>query len=288
MRSGIVLRLSKEVSGDPVGIVVLVGDDQHFRWPGDHVDADRAEDDAFGRRNIGVAGADDLGNRTNCFGAIGEGCDSLRAADTINLGNASQTCCHQNQWIENAVRCWNHHDNALYTCHLGWNSVHQYGTWVACRAARNIEPHSFDSGPARTELNAKRIRITIIFRQLPRVVFLDALVSKLQRFDRRCRGYVECGIDFSFSDRNSGFFEIDPVKAPGIVDERTVTFTTHPFNDLAGRTIDILGRLAFAGQKCREIILEIGIGLSERLDHASVPSNMLCQTGVWLTKDGFV
>src|SRR5690606_524859 len=48
LRSGIVLRLSKEVSGEPVGIVVLVGDDQPFRWPGDHVDADRTEDDAFG------------------------------------------------------------------------------------------------------------------------------------------------------------------------------------------------------------------------------------------------
>ena len=45
------------------GSLPRVGDDQHLGRAGDHVDADRAEDLALGGRDIGVAGADDLGDR---------------------------------------------------------------------------------------------------------------------------------------------------------------------------------------------------------------------------------
>ena len=63
LRGRVVLGLGEQVGGDPVRIVGAVGDDQHLRGPGDHVDADRAEDLPLGRRHIGVAGADDLGDR---------------------------------------------------------------------------------------------------------------------------------------------------------------------------------------------------------------------------------
>ena len=55
--SGVVLGLGKQVGGDPGGVVLAVGDDQDFRRPGDHVDADGAEDAALGGGHVGVAGA---------------------------------------------------------------------------------------------------------------------------------------------------------------------------------------------------------------------------------------
>ena len=45
------------------GSLSRVGDDQHFRRPGDHVDADGAEHLPLGGRDIGVARPDDLGDR---------------------------------------------------------------------------------------------------------------------------------------------------------------------------------------------------------------------------------
>ena len=66
LRAGVVLGLRQQVGGDPVGIAVLVGDDQHLGGAGDHVDADLAEHDALGGGHIGVARADDLGDRLRC------------------------------------------------------------------------------------------------------------------------------------------------------------------------------------------------------------------------------
>ena len=56
---GIVLGLAEQVGGDPVGIVLAVGDDQDFARPGDHVDADHAVELALGFGDPGIAGAGD-------------------------------------------------------------------------------------------------------------------------------------------------------------------------------------------------------------------------------------
>ena len=57
----------------------------HLRRAGHHVDADLAEHLALGGGDIGVAGADDLGDRRDGLGAVGERGDRLRAADAIDL-----------------------------------------------------------------------------------------------------------------------------------------------------------------------------------------------------------
>ena len=59
---GVVLGLRQQVGGDPFRVVVLVGDDQHLGGAGDAVDADGAEHLPLGGGDIGVAGADDLGD----------------------------------------------------------------------------------------------------------------------------------------------------------------------------------------------------------------------------------
>jgi hypothetical protein len=72
------------------GSLSSVGDDQHFRRAGDHVDADRAEDLALGGRDIGVARPDDLGHRPDRLGAVGERRDGLRAADAVDFRHAGK------------------------------------------------------------------------------------------------------------------------------------------------------------------------------------------------------
>ena len=67
-----VLGLGDEIGGDPGGIGRAIGDDEHFGGAGDHVDADLAEDLALGGGDIGIAGADDLVDRLDGGGAIGE------------------------------------------------------------------------------------------------------------------------------------------------------------------------------------------------------------------------
>ena len=63
LRRLVVLGLRQKVGGDEARIGGCVGKDHHFARPRDHVDADDAEHPALGRRDIGVAGADDLVDR---------------------------------------------------------------------------------------------------------------------------------------------------------------------------------------------------------------------------------
>ena len=72
LRPAAVLGLRQEIGRDPGGIGGLVGDDQHFGRAGDHVDADGAEDLALGGGDIGVARPDDLVDRRDGLGAVGE------------------------------------------------------------------------------------------------------------------------------------------------------------------------------------------------------------------------
>ena len=114
LRAGVVLGLRQQVGGDPVRIVAgAVGDDQHLGRTGDHVDADRAEHLPLGGRDIGVAGADDLGDRRDGLGAVGERRDRLRAADAVDLVDAGELGGRQHQRVELAVRRRHHHDDAL-------------------------------------------------------------------------------------------------------------------------------------------------------------------------------
>ena len=104
LRGDVVLGLREEIGRDPVRVGVVVGEDQHLGRPGDHVDADRAEHQPLGGRHIGVAGADDLGDRRDRRGAVGERRHRLRAADPIDLVDAGELRRRQHQRLELAVR----------------------------------------------------------------------------------------------------------------------------------------------------------------------------------------
>src|SRR5690606_38530563 len=60
LRILVVLGLGEQVHGDPVRVGLAVADDEDFRRPGDHVDADLAEHVTLGGGDVDVARTDDL------------------------------------------------------------------------------------------------------------------------------------------------------------------------------------------------------------------------------------
>ena len=97
------LGLREEVHRDPVGIGRAVADHQDLGRPGHHVDADRAEHAALRRGDVGVARADDLVDRGNGRGAVGERADRLRAADREHAVDAGELRGRKHQRVPLAV-----------------------------------------------------------------------------------------------------------------------------------------------------------------------------------------
>ena len=80
--------LGQHVCGRPRGIDGAVGHDHDFGGTGDHVDGDAAVDEAFGRRDVGVAGADDLLDGRDGLRAVGERGDGRGSAHLVDGGRA--------------------------------------------------------------------------------------------------------------------------------------------------------------------------------------------------------
>ena len=155
---GVVLGLRQQVGRDPVRDCRRVGDDQHFGRAGDHVDADLAEHLALGGGDIGIAGADDLGDRRDGRGAIGERRDGLRAADAIDLVDAGEMRGGQHQRIELAVRRRHHHDDARHAGDLGRHGVHQHRGRIGGGAARHVEADRFDRASSASRVRRRAHR----------------------------------------------------------------------------------------------------------------------------------
>ncbi len=157
MRRLVVLGLRQKIGGDKARIGVSVGEDHHFAWTCDHVDADSAEHPPLGRRDIGVAGADDLVDRGDCLRAIGERGDRLRAADPVDLVHASDARRGEDERIDVAVGRRHDHRQAAAARDLGRHGVHDDRGWIGRRAARNIEADRIDRAPPPAKLDAERV-----------------------------------------------------------------------------------------------------------------------------------
>ena len=181
LRGFVMLRLGKQIGGDPVGIGGAVGEHQHFGRARDHVDADLAEDAALGRSHPGVAGADDLDDGRNGLGAISERRHRLRAADAVDLVDAGTLRRRQHQRLDMAAGRRNHHDDALHARDLRRHDIHQHGRRIGRGAARHIEPDGVERRPAPAELDARRVAKAQILRPLALVEGGDALQRKIER-----------------------------------------------------------------------------------------------------------
>ena len=212
LRAGVVLGLGQKIGGDPVRIAGVVGDDQHLGGAGDHVDADLAEHHALGRRHIGVAGPDDLGDRRNRLGAVGERRDRLRAADAINLVDAGELRRRQHQRVELAAGRRHHHHDPRHAGDLGRHRIHQHRGRIGGGAARHVKADRVDRRPARAELDAERIGEAVVLRHLPAMKNLDAVAGEFERVERGRRAVTQRGGDLFRCHLEPGPVEIEPIE----------------------------------------------------------------------------
>ncbi len=94
LRVRAVFRLRQQVRGDKVRVGAAVGDHQHFRRAGRHVDGCAVQtlaDLAFGFRDVSVARAKDFIHLRHRLGTEGEGGDGL-APPTLKMVYAAQLC----------------------------------------------------------------------------------------------------------------------------------------------------------------------------------------------------
>ncbi len=239
LRARVMFGLGKKVGGDPVRIAVLVGDDQHFGGPGDHVDADLAEHHALGRRHIGIAGADDLGDRGDALGAVGERRDRLRAADAINLVDAGELRRREHERRQNAVGRRHHHHHPRHAGDLGRHRVHQHRGWIGCGAARHVKPDRFDGGPARPEFDAQRVGEAVILRHLPAVKCLDAVAGEFERVEGFPGARVARRGDLLRLDLETDPVEVDAIEFLRQFLERAVAARGNFGDDGANRRVDV-------------------------------------------------
>ena len=184
LRGFVVFGLRKQVGGDIARVRAGIGEHDDLGWPRDHVDADDAEHPPLGGGDIGVARADDLRDRPDRRGAIGERGDRLSAADAVDFVDPRDARGGEHERIDPSVRRRHDHRDARAACDLGGRGVHQYRGGIARGAAGDIEPDRLDRAPAPALFDAERVGEGDILRRLPAVIGEHAFVGEFQRGDR--------------------------------------------------------------------------------------------------------
>ena len=268
--------LRQEIGGDPVGIVVGIGHDQHFGRTGDHVDADGAEDLALGGGHPGIAGANNLGDGTNGFGAVGECSNGLSAADPVDLADTGDAGRGEHRRVERAVASRHHHDDALDARHPGRHGVHQNRTRVARGAAGHIKADGFDCCPARPQLDTQCVNIVIILGHLPLVMTGDAVMGQLKRSnDGRVCGLIGC------RDLVRGYGKpkrprINPVEALAECVQGLVATLAHIMDDRADIGLNVDRHLTLGGEECRKPAFEIRLPVIKPQYQCPAPISSVC------------
>ena len=268
------LGLRQQIGGDPVGIAGLVGDDQHLGRPGDHVDADLAEHDALGGRHISVARPDDLGDRRDGRGAIGQGRDRLGAADAENLVDAGKLRRRQHQRIEFAARRRHHHRDPRHAGDLGRHRVHQHRGRIGRGAARHIKPDRLDRGPARAEFDAERIGEAIVLRHLAAVIGLDAAAGEFERVERLAAARRNGRGDLGRGHAGADAVEIEPVEFERVVLERAIAAGGDVGDDGAHGGFHVGRRLALGVEQSPKFFGEIAGADVEMDGHNTEPNSV--------------
>ena len=82
--------MRRKISCECLRVGVLVGDDQYFAGTGNKVDANLSVALALGLSDILVAGTDNHVDRKNALGTIGERCNGLHAAESVDFIRAGE------------------------------------------------------------------------------------------------------------------------------------------------------------------------------------------------------
>ncbi len=234
----------------------FVGENQHFRRPGDHVDADLAEDEALGRRHIGIAWADNLGDRRDGLGAMGERGHRLGATDAIDLVDAGELRRREHERRKLALRRRHGHHQPRNARDLGRHRIHQHRGRIGGGASGHVEADRLDRAPARRELDAQRVDETIVGRELPAVVGLDPITRERERIERPTVARRIGRIDFIGPYSQVGLLEIDPIQFPAELDQGAIAAGGDVRDDRAHDRIDLGRCLALGGEKGTEALGE--------------------------------
>ena len=253
---GVVLGLGEQVDGDPRRIVGGVGDDQHLRRPGNHIDADGAEHPAFGGGDIGVAGADDLVDRGDRLGAVGQRRNRLGAADAENLVDACDTGGDQNQGVERAAGRRHHHHQPADAGGLGRHRVHQHRGRIGGGAAGHVEADGAHRCPAIAEPKAGVVAVVEIVRHLPGMEGGDPLRREFQRGDRLGRARPGGAVQVRRRNPHGVRRQFEPIKPSGVVDDRVVAAGADVGEDRRHRIVDVGRGFPFGGKHRPERGLE--------------------------------
>ena len=125
--------LRDQVGGDVGGAAAIAGD-HDFSGSGEHVDGAVEGDEALGRGDVEIAGADDLVDARDGFSAVGERRDGVGAAGAIELGDAEQVRGRE-RFRGGLGRDEN---DALHARDLRGDGGHQQRGWKRVAAAGNI------------------------------------------------------------------------------------------------------------------------------------------------------
>ncbi len=138
LRQLVVLGLAEQVHRHPFGRRAAIGQDQNFRRPCDHVDADRAKDPLFSAGHIGVAGPGDFVDLGHGSGAVSQSADGLCTAQREGAAHTGHIGGGQHEGIFFATRGGHDHDDVFNTRHMRGNGIHQHAGRVSCFAAGHI------------------------------------------------------------------------------------------------------------------------------------------------------
>ena len=248
----------------------LVGEDQDFRGSGDHVDADLAEDETLGRRDIGIAGTNDFRDRRDGLRAICQGGDGLRATHAIDLVDAGKLRRRQHQRRELALRRRHRHHQPRHAGDLRRHGVHQHRGRIGGAPSGHIKAHGLDCGPARPKLDAQRIDEALVRRDLPPVIGLDAIARECEGIERPRLANLVRGIDLVGTQLEPALVEIEAVEAAREFDQGAVAASRDIGDDCARGRLDIGGRFTLGGEKRVETLGEIRRAAVEADRHGPV------------------
>ena len=232
-------RLRQQVRGDKVRVGAAVGDDQHFRRAGRHVDGCAVQtlaDLAFGFRDVSVARAKDFIHLRHRLGTEGEGSDGLGAADVKDGFYAAQLCGIEDL-IGNRRRRAEHH--LLTAGDARRRRQHQHRGEQRRRATRDVQP---DGGDRAGDLLAAhpRQRFDIHRLQLLRVVEgLDVFHRHRHRLLQLVAEAFTGGGDLGLAhlQRGDGGF----IKLRAVFAQRRVAVGFDVIEDLRHRFTDAVG-----------------------------------------------
>ena len=130
-------RLAQQVGSHVFGIGAFIGDDQHLRGASYHIDVQCTIRHALRGGHIGIARPHqliDFGDEACSIGQRRHRLGTSHGYDPVHTGNF----CRRQHCIIEVFRRRGHHDELLYSSHLGGNGIHQYGGGIGRRSAGHI------------------------------------------------------------------------------------------------------------------------------------------------------